>query len=381
MRKTVTLLDAGGGRLAVLVPYSDDFIRLMHAVPCSVWNPLALRWEFPADEGRRFRKLFSDWLILSSFGDTQPAGSAEASTDGVIATATATEDGEDLPSREAPSLPPRIAAGMLCALRALKYSRKTIKRYMSIVDRYSRFLDLPLAEASAEDAMRFLAMLDRDRGASASTINQSISALRFLHTRVLGRELILTRRPRCDRRLPSVFSREEAAGIIAAPRNLKHRALLSMAYSAGLRVSELACLKVSDIDPNRGVILVRSGKGRKDRYTILADRMKKLLEAYIDLYKPELWLFEGQGGGHISSRSIQEVFYRAKRACGITKDASIHTLRHSFATHLLEAGTDIRYIQELLGHSNSKTTQIYTHVAKKDFLRIRSPLDRITGQE
>jgi integrase/recombinase XerD len=383
MRKTVTLLDAGGGRLAVLAPYSDDFRRLIHAVPCSVWNPLALRWEFPADEGRRFRELFSGWLILSSFDYPRSGGSAEGSTDDAThdSTRDSTEDGEDPPSREAPSLPPRIAAGMLCALRALKYSRKTILRYIAIVERYARFLDLPLAEASAEDAMKYLAILDRDRGASASTINQTISALRFLHTRVLGRELALTRRPRCDRRLPAVFSSEEAASIIEAPRNLKHRALLSMAYSAGLRVSELACLKVSDIDPNRGVILVRSGKGRKDRYTILADRMKKLLDAYIDLYKPELWLFEGQGGGHISARSIQEVFYRAKRACGITKDASIHTLRHSFATHLLEAGTDIRYIQELLGHNNPKTTQIYAHVAKKDFLRIQSPLDRLNGKE
>jgi site-specific recombinase XerD len=380
MRKTVTLLDAGSGRLAVLAPYSDDFRRLMRAVPGSLWNPLALRWEFPADEGRRFRELFTGWLILSSFDEPRPAMSSEdasaGDSDAVVATAIATQDGEDLPSRDAPSIPPRIAAGMLCALRALKYSRKTIMRYMAIVERFARFLDLSLSEASAVDAMRFLAMQDRDRGASASTINQSISALRFLYTRVLGRELALTRRPRCDRRLPAVFSSEEAASIVEAPRNLKHRAMLSMAYSAGLRVSELACLKLSDIDPHRGVILVRSGKGRKDRYTILADRMKKLLEAYIDLYKPKTWLFEGQGGGHISARSIQEVFYRAKQACGITKEASIHTLRHSFATHLLEAGTDIRYIQELLGHNNSKTTQIYTHVAKKDFLRIRSPFDQ-----
>jgi site-specific recombinase XerD len=136
--------------------------------------------------------------------------------------------------------------------------------------------------------------------------------------------------------------------IVAAPRNLKHRALLVLAYSSGLRVSELAALRVPDVDRNRGVILVHSGKGRKDRYTILASRIKRLLENYLDLYQPKLWFFEGKAGNHLSVRSIQEVFYRAKIAAGIEKNVSIHSLRHSFATHLLEDGTDIRYIQELL---------------------------------
>jgi integrase/recombinase XerD len=369
--KRVTLLDAGYGRLAVIARYSDDFRRLMHSVPCSVWNPHAMRWEFPADEGRTFREVFAGWLILSAHDASYPDPASDEASGG--------EGPSDELSREAASVPPRVAAGMICALRALKYSRRTTKRYLAIVDRYARFLDLPLIESDAQDAIRYLATLERDRGAAASTINQTISALRFLFTRVLGRELPLSRRPRADRRLPAVLSREEANMIVEAPRNLKHKSLLALAYSAGLRVSELACIKVADVDLARGVIMVRSGKGRKDRYTILADRMKRMLDIYLEVYKPAHWLFEGQGGGHISARSIQEVFYRAKELCGIGKDASIHSLRHSFATHLLEDGTDIRYIQELLGHVNAKTTQIYTHVAKKDFLRIKSPFDRPTG--
>jgi integrase/recombinase XerD len=249
-------------------------------------------------------------------------------------------------------------------------------RYLSVVDRYARFIETPLIETSAAEATRFLAFLERDIGSSASTINQAISAIRFLYTRVLGREAPLTRRPKADRRLPGALSREEAMRIVAAPRNMNHRALLVLAYSAGLRVSELAALRIRDVDANRGMILVHNGKGRKDRYTILADRTKRLLETYLDLYKPKLWLFEGREGAHLSTRSIQEAFYRAKEAAGIAKDVSIHSLRHSFATHLLEDGTDIRYIQELLGHANSKTTQIYTHIAKKDFLKIRSPYDQ-----
>jgi Site-specific recombinase XerD len=324
----------------------------MHSVPRAVWNPLALRWEFPAESGREFRRAFSDWLIISS----------------------------EAANRNSPSdtsvLPARIVADLSDAMRALKYSPRTIERYIAIIDRYSRYIDVPLIESSVEDAKSFLAYLERELHSSASTLNQTISAIRFLYTRVFGREAPIARRPRSDRRLPCVLSREEVMRIIASPRNLKHRALLALAYSAGLRVSELAALRVGDIDPDRGLILVHSGKGRKDRYTLLAAKTKNLLENYMELYKPKNWLFEGQKGGHISSRSIQEVFNRAKEEQGITKPASIHTLRHSFATHLLEDGTDIRYIQALLGHSNAKTTQIYTHVAKKDCLHIISPYDR-----
>jgi site-specific recombinase XerD len=331
----------------------------MRTIPGSRWNPETIRWEFPAEGGRIFRKVFAEWLILSS----EAAQSVKPS-------------GDSIAVAESPSLPANIAATMSNAFRALKYSRRTAQRYTAIVERYARFLDLPLVESGADDATRFLASLERDLDSSASTINQAISALRFLFRRVLGREVSLARRPKSDRRLPCVLSREEAMRIVAAPRNLKHRALLVVAYSAGLRVSEIAALRVSDVDPSRGVIFVRSGKGRKDRYSILATKAKRLLETYIDLYKPQEWLFEGQKGGHLSPRSIQEVFDRAKDKVGITKNVSIHSLRHSFATHLLEDGTDIRYIQELLGHSSAKTTQIYTHIAKREFLRIRSPYDQ-----
>jgi site-specific recombinase XerD len=352
--KKVTLLDAGKGRLAAVAPFSEDFVHLMRSIPHASWNHIALRWEFPIESGRDFRRVFSAWLILSS----EAAKNAGESSESV------------------PSVPAHIAADMEDALRALKYSHKTISRYLSIIDRYARFINTPLQESGVDEATRFLSFLERDIGSSASTINQAISAIRFLYTRVLGREAPLARRPKADRRLPGVLSREEVMKILAAPHNLKHRVLLVLAYSAGLRVSEIAALRIRDVDSARGVILVHSGKGRKDRYTILACRTKRLLEAYINLYQPKLWLFEGQETGHISSRSIQEVFYKAKVSAGITKDVSIHSLRHSFATHLLEDGTDIRYIQELLGHANAKTTQIYTHIAKKDFLRIKSPYDR-----
>ncbi len=163
--------------------------------------------------------------------------------------------------------------------------------------------------------------------------------------------------------------------ICTAPRNIKHRVALALAYSAGLRVSEIARLRVGDIDEDRGVLLVKGGKGRKDRYTILARKLVGMINAYRDLYHPRNWLFEGADGGPLSVRSLQAVFYKARKDACIDKQVSIHSLRHSFATHLLEDGTDIRYIQTLLGHSSAKTTQIYTHVARKDVLRIKSPFD------
>lgn len=352
--RRIVLLDAGEGKLAAIASYSEELVRLMHTVPHAYWNDLGLRWEFPAESGREFRHAFSGWLILSSAAAERGASRCESAC-----------------------LPDSIAADLSDSLCALKYSQRTIDRYISIVTRYARFLKMPLVDSGVAEAKSYLAYLERELHASASTLNQTISALRFLYTRVFGREAPFERRPRADRRLPCVLSRNEAMRIVSSPHSIKHRTILAIAYSAGLRVSELASLRVGDIDLERDLILVRSGKGRKDRYTLLAARTKQLVEIYLDLYKPKTWLFEGLKEGHISSRSIQEIFNKAKTAESITKRATIHTLRHSFATHLLEDGTDIRYIQALLGHSNAKTTQIYTHVARKDILRIKSPFDSI----
>jgi integrase/recombinase XerD len=166
--------------------------------------------------------------------------------------------------------------------------------------------------------------------------------------------------------------------LLRALLNIKHRTVLALAYSGGLRVSEVTALKPEDIDLSRNLIYIRKAKGRKDRYTLLSKKTANLLKKYINAYKPEKWLFEGQNpANHLSIRSAEKVFENACKAAGIKKKVSIHCLRHSFATHLLENGTDIRYIQELLGHASSRTTQIYTHIAKRDFLKITSPLDRI----
>ena len=207
---------------------------------------------------------------------------------------------------------------------------------------------------------------------------QLISALRLFCSTVLGLrwEDLPLERPRREKRLPVVLSHDELMRFLAAVRNPKHLAILSLAYSAGLRVSEVVRLRPEDLDRDRGFIVVRGGKGRKDRCTLLSDTALVLVDAYLEGADPGHWLFPGSHPGrHLSARSVQKVTADARTRAGITKPLTPHILRHSFATHLLEGGTDVRLIQELLGHSNVRTTEIYTHVSQRQLRRIRSPLD------
>ncbi|WP_279298793.1 tyrosine-type recombinase/integrase [Paraflavisolibacter caeni] len=214
---------------------------------------------------------------------------------------------------------------------------------------------------------------------SATRLNTAINALKFYFEQVLnrGREFYDLPRPKKPKKLPTVLAESEVARIILQTKNLKHRALLMTAYSAGLRVSELVKLRIKDIDPGRMMIHIREGKGGKGRMVPLSQTLLETLRIYYQQYKPGEYLFEGENGGPYSARSAQEILKKAKRWAGIQKKGSIHLLRHSYATHLLEAGTDVRYIQVLLGHNSLKTTLRYTHVSKLKLGSIQSPLDRL----
>jgi len=178
-----------------------------------------------------------------------------------------------------------------------------------------------------------------------------------------------------NKSLPNIYSKEEIIGILNSIDNLKHKMLIFIIYSAGLRVSEVINMKVEDILFDRKMIHIRKSKGRKDRYTTLAEKAIVMLNQYLGEYEPKGYLFEGQYGGQYSSTSIRHILQRAKEKAKITTPGSVHTLRHSYATHLLENGTDLRYIQELLGHNSSKTTEIYTHVSNLNISKIKSPGD------
>ena len=205
-----------------------------------------------------------------------------------------------------------------------------------------------------------------------------ISAIKFYFEKILQRE---TKKyyfdipNRKESKLPVVLSKKEVLKIINCTDNLKHKTILSVTYSGGLRLSEVVNLKISDIDSERMLINIRGGKGKKDRITILADETLDLLRNYFRAYKPKFWLFEGENESNYSTKSVQKIFKNSLRKSGINRSASVHTLRHSFATHLLEQGEDLRKIQNLLGHKSIQTTEIYTHVTSKAIQGIRNPLD------
>lgn len=243
----------------------------------------------------------------------------------------------------------------------------------------NHFPETEIYDITDEMIVDFLRYLVKERNISGSYQNQSINSIKFYYERVLGgqRKIYTIDRPRKEKILPEVLSEEEVIKILNATENLKHKAILMTIYSAGLRVSELTNLRIKDIDSNRMQIRVEQAKGKKDRYTLLGNTTLEILRKYVAEFKPIEWLFESYEGRQYGSRSIQEILKRSVDKVGLKKKISVHTLRHSFATHLLEAGTDIRYIQNLLGHSSGKTTEIYTHITTKGFEQIKSPLDKL----
>lgn len=263
-------------------------------------------------------------------------------------------------------------------MKLKNYSKNTMKNYLSHVRNLLHYYERDVDDISHDDITDYLLYLLEERCCSASYVNQAISAIQLLYVGVLGRASVVVSlpRPKKEKKLPEILSKDEVLRILESVYNLKHKAMLTLAYSAGLRVGEVAAMTIKDIDSKRMLIHVKQGKGRKDRYTLLSKNTLLLLREYVRMYRPREWLFEGQQpNNHISERTIQRVFEEACKRAGIKKDVSIHTLRHSFATHLLEGGVDIRYIQNLLGHCDCKTTQIYTHVSKRYISGITSPLD------
>lgn len=242
------------------------------------------------------------------------------------------------------------------------------------------YSDQDPATLTDEHIRQYLLYLVNVKKVSGSYQNQAVNAVKFYYEKVLGRppKTYYLDLPRREHRLPLVLSEEEVAAILKKTDNIKHQAILSLIYSAGLRLGELLNLRIADIDIDREIVIIRNGKGNKDRTSLLSPKVLAMLKEYRRQYRPITWLFEGQPGEKYGRRSVQMIFQYALEKTGIKKKASIHTLRHSFATHLLEHGTSIRYIQELLGHRSVKTTEIYTHITRKGMDKIISPFDRLS---
>jgi site-specific recombinase XerD len=233
-------------------------------------------------------------------------------------------------------------------------------------------------ELTPSDVTRFLAVMEK-QGYSASAMNLAVSSFKFFFRNVLGNDDVKQQcRPKQDKILPPILSKYEIKKILDTEKNPKHRLLLTLAYSSGLRVSEVVALRKGHIDISRKTVYIKAGKGRKDRCTVLSEKAALLTGEYCENNDIKTWLFPGQPtSSHLSIRSAQRIFEKAAHNAGIIKQTSIHSLRHTFATHLLENGTDIRYIQTLLGHTSIRTTERYARVAIRNVLSVQSPLDTI----
>ena len=267
---------------------------------------------------------------------------------------------------------------MAMDMKLRRLSPRTITTYLACMKSVAAHFGKSPAELSVEEIREYLRYLMEEKKASQSALVQAYSALKFFFEKTLDRPWNASRIPRSKQRkkLPGVLSREEVESIFSATGNLKHRAILMTIYSAGLRVGEVTRLKVADIDSERMTIRVNEGKGLKDRYTLLGKRTLEVLRLYWKVCMPSEWLFPGKVASEpVSISCVQRMFKASLHKAGIKKKASVHTLRHSFATHLLEGGTDLYYIQRLLGHKSASTTSVYLHITGRDFSKIRSPID------
>ena len=264
-------------------------------------------------------------------------------------------------------------------LRVRRFAESTIKTYTDSVRLFLNFFpDKPLNELTNEDLLTFNTEYIIAKRLSSSAQNQVINGVKKFFLVVENRRMDIDKieRPRRAKKLPHILSKEEIKKILEAPTNLKHRAMLSLLYACGLRRSELLNLQPSHINSQRKLLIIYQSKGQKDRVIPVGDKIIDLLRDYYKAYRPKTWLFEGQKEGEkYSATSLQKVLKRSVNKTNISKPVTLHWLRHSFATHLLENGTDLRYIQEILGHKSSKTTEIYTHVSTKNLQNIRSPFD------
>jgi site-specific recombinase XerD len=261
------------------------------------------------------------------------------------------------------------------------YSSNTIKTYLNEFTQLLCFLRDKIAvdNLDAEKLRGYFLYCIETLKLSDNTLHSRINAVKFYFEQVLGREKFFFEipRPKKPSILPKVINKTDIKKLFDVTTNLKHNTMLKLCYGMGLRVSEIVKLKIADIDSKNMQVLIESAKGKKDRYVNLPYSILEQLRLYYKMYRPQKYLFEGQYGGQYSARSIQQVFKNAIKKAKINKKAGIHGLRHSFATHLLEAGTDIAFIQQLLGHNDLKTTLRYTHVSRKNLKNIKSPLDSI----
>ena len=366
-QKRIRICPGENGRIIVHLPYTPERVSKIRTIQGRRWDSAKKHWTVPRTDKivEHLAALFEGDAL-----DVDPALSPREPGSSCHQSASKPTSG---PIRE-------TLKAVESQLKLKGCSPKTWQAYRGHIARFLEDIGPSPRDASSESIRAyFLRLIDRD-GISYSYHNQAVSAIRFLYREVFKtfQPVANVPRPRPEKKLPLVLGREAVLRLLGAVSNLKHLAMLMLVYSAGLRVSEVVRLQVGDLDEGRKLIRVSQGKGRKDRYTLLSDIALQAVKAYREVYRPYGWLFPGpRPDRHLHPSTVQKVMRQTRKKANIPDRTTVHTLRHCFATHLLENGADLRYIQELLGHKSSKTTEIYTHVTRKDLEGIRSPLDTL----
>ena len=386
-------------RIAVFMPNEPTFIDLIKQIPQRRWSPTLACWHFPNEiaQWQIFQNLFQNFdlniqkdnpPLVIPFSDMverpkllQHANTEIKNPKSEIKTPQYSDHFSQLNKPNPDKLKYELALVKLEeALLLKRYSWRTIKVYkMAMSGLMHHYNDVKPSQLTRNQIDAYVLHLIKTKQISESYQNTILSAIKFFYATVIEQSDKVENlyRPKKPQQLPQVLTKTEVTNLLKATTNLKHRCILMLIYSGGLRLGEVTQLLVNDINFEVKRLFIRKGKGKKDRFTILSDKAAVILKQYISEYKPKHWLFEGQTGGQYSERSVQEIFMKAKVISKINPLATTHTLRHSFATHLLEAGIDLVHIQELLGHESLKTTELYLHLSAKSFNEIKSPLDSL----
>jgi len=358
----------GEQRIKLIFNYNDTLIGKVKKLPGSRWSMTMKCWHI-ANEPNITNKLLDLFKGIAFIDYAAMKGKKTSKTEQNNGTKL-------LPSEEQDH---ELIKELKKWMEYRRYSSSTIKTYCGALLVFMRFLKpKPIKEANNNDIIRFTNEYILSNRLSSSYQNQAINAIKLFFKQVLQSKIDVEKieRPRHEHKLPNVLSKEEVKAILQSPANLKHKAMLSLIYACGLRRSELLQLKPEHIDSKRGLLIIKQGKGKKDRVVPISEKIIEMLRGYYEIFRTKNWLFEGQLiGEQYSEKSLESVLKQSLKKAGINKPVTLHWLRHSYATHLLESGTDLRYIQELLGHKSSKTTEIYTHVSTKSLQKIKSPYD------
>ena len=359
----VLLIRTKAGRLKIIFANNIALTQLIKSMPYYNWNSSGKWWSVP------FAEKYLEEIKTAILHQRLKLLYEEEE-----------EDTEKKSRRSALDIPNyrKCPAEFILKVKEMRYAESTLKTYKAAFEEFINYYnEVEIDDFNESMITDFLRYLVIERKVSTSYQNQAINSIKFYFEKVLKRDrgVYYVDRPRKEKTLPNVLSEDEVKRLFDVISNFKHKCILMLAYSAGLRVSEVVNVKLTDIDSKRMQIRIAQAKGKKDRYTLLSPKYLIFLRKYFEVYRPKVWLFEGANRSKYSVRSVQAIVQEAVKKAGITKKVTAHTFRHSFATHLLEHGTDLRYIQSLLGHESSKTTEIYTHITTKGFDQIKSPLD------